>query len=72
LTEVLKEREAQLEMKKLIEAMRLEQENELQRKSDEIMEKKLLIDTTNDEKKLENIQQLTKYRQQQSVRFDLI
>lgn len=62
---MLKEREAQLEMKKLVEQMNRERDLEKEREVLELLEEKAKKDNEKDYKKQEDLNKLTQFHKQQ-------
>lgn len=64
MTEVLKEREAQVELKKLLEQLNREQENELQQQNQKLLLEKDKMDEVSYRKKQEEIRKLYDFNKQ--------
>ena len=62
---MLKEREAQLEMKKLVEKLNKEREEEKEREVLAVLEEKAHRDALKDYKKQEDIEKLTEFHKKQ-------
>lgn len=61
----MKEREAQIEMRKILEQLNRDQEQEIERQTQKLLEEKDKIDENSYRKKQESIQQLNEYHKRQ-------
>ena len=68
MTEVLKEREAQVELKKLLEQLNREQENELQQQNQKLLLEKDKMDEVSYRKKQEEIRKLYDFNKQRYLK----
>ncbi len=71
-SEVLKEREAQIEMKKLVEKLNKDREEEKEREVLAVLEEKAYKDALKDYKKQEDLDKLTEFHKKQLAAFNAL